>query len=219
MRTSGDIDVLAKVAFDSAEHELVGLCALEDKDACMAVGRCSGPKFVWKPALGKPGTSSMRCSRITAAWEAVVTWLRCLIVYWDAEAGAARCHLPTVSKARWRLCFQDWTVLGSSVHAKAFRWWTSVLTLDILRYKPKVQLLLQSAVKIAKAARSFDERKATNNWLSWLKEGPAKGLGAQHRMSRNKWRRQPANASSRAGLRDYGGLVQVGGTRTVHLSA
>ena len=45
-------------------------------------------------------------------------------------------------------------------------------------------VLLRGTANIAAAARKHDESQCAQSWLSWLQEGPAKGLGAQHYISR-----------------------------------
>jgi hypothetical protein len=179
-----DIDAAAKNAFDCAEAELIDLCGLDGKDAVMASGRARGPRFVMKPALGIPGSSYSRCSRITAAWDSIASWLRIVLLHWGADFNAAHCHLPTLQKTRWRLCFYDWSSLGSCVHAKALRWWVSNISLAVLRDKARVFLLHSGASKVSAAAHMHDECKAQQSWRSWLTEGPCRGIGAQHRMSR-----------------------------------
>eukprot|EP00973_Karenia_brevis_P068016 9461997-Karenia_brevis.AAC.1 len=38
--------------------------------------------------------------------------------------------------------------------------------------------------KIATAAKAHDVHKFNASWKSWLSEGPSRGIGRQHRMSR-----------------------------------
>jgi len=126
------IDDLAIATFEAAETELVELFGLEGKDAALAQGRSSGPKFVMKPALGSPGSPSARCSRVTAAWDCIAAWFKILLVHWGADIGSGG-HLPTFMKTKWKLCHQEWAYLGNGRNALAFREWFRKVRSDVLQ--------------------------------------------------------------------------------------
>eukprot|EP00973_Karenia_brevis_P036981 5097739-Karenia_brevis.AAC.1 len=44
--------------------------------------------------------------------------------------------------------------------------------------------LRRTAEAIAGRAAKYDESKARRAWLTWIRDGPAKSLGRQHRLSR-----------------------------------
>jgi hypothetical protein len=65
-----------------------------------------------------------------------------------------------------------------------FKRWIDAVRLCDFQDKVKVHLLCRSAKAIAAVAHQHDDQAARVAWTSWLQEGPAKGLGRQHKMSR-----------------------------------
>ena len=61
------------------EEESAELLGLEGKQLSSFGGRSDGPKFVWKPAVGKPGSSALAVSRTTRAWQVASCWLLAVI--------------------------------------------------------------------------------------------------------------------------------------------
>ena len=47
-----------------------------------------------------------------------------------------------------------------------------------------MKFFLSGAKKASKAADSLAAKQTVNRWMKWINEGPAKGLGKQHRMTR-----------------------------------
>ena len=119
-----------------------------------------------------------------AAWDCIASWFRLVLIHWDAIESTSRCHLPTLQKAKWRLCFHDWSPLGNSRHAKALRWWIAHIDFGVLNDKLRVIVLMREASSISGKAHRHDEHASQQAWRSWLTEGPSNALGVQHRMSR-----------------------------------
>ena len=163
--------------------ELTEAAGLSGKDAQLASGREKGPKLAMKPALGNPGSARGRCSKITCAWDSVASWLKLLLIHWGAGYGS-RGHMHTLVKTRWNLCYWKWDNLGDSISVRYFIKWCSRFTSSSLHDKVWVLLMYRSTKAIAAAAHSHDQNSSRQAWVSWLHEGPAKGLGRQHRMSR-----------------------------------
>ena len=123
----------------------------------MMCGRHEGPKFAWKPALGRPGSDLPRCSKVTAAWRSVSQWLRLLLVHWGSEHGGSG-HLPTLMQAKWRIIHGRWEHVQCSHNGTVFVDWLSRISSVQLQDKVKVIQLHRAADSIAKAATEYDIR-------------------------------------------------------------
>lgn len=180
---AGDIDALARLAFELAEKELVSMHGLEDREARKHIGRAQGPRFVMKPALGPKGSCLPRCSRVTAAWDTIACWLKLLVIHWSSQSiNSAAGH--TARNAQRRLLHTKWDDLGYGRHAVALQIWVSSLSLSMLADKIRVIAIMKAVAVVAGKAHAHDAQVARNRWSLWLNEGPASGLGRQHKMSR-----------------------------------
>ena len=70
------------------------------------------------------------------------------------------------------------------MHAVALQVWAGSVSAAQLTEKCVVIAIMRAACDVARKAHMYDDSTARNSWMSWLQEGPAGGLGRQHRMSR-----------------------------------
>ena len=178
-----DIDSLAALAFQLADAELCAMHGLTGEDARKASGRDRGPKFVWKVAVGPPGSSQPRCSAVTSAWKTVSAWLKLLLIHWHSQFGASGCF-RTLQNTKRKLVHTDWSFLGSGINATIFRTWYASLLPTMLGNNVGIMFLHKAVSSVAESAAKYDQNQSRASWLSWLENGPSRGLGKQHRMSR-----------------------------------
>ena len=65
---------------------------------------------------------------------------------------------------------------------KNFDDWKKVITLDMLQHDTVAKMLEEAARKQAESEEAAAGKAATKKWISWMHEGPAAGLGRQHKM-------------------------------------
>ena len=70
------------------------------------------------------------------------------------------------------------------VAMKAFADWKKTITLDMLKHEAVAMMLEEVAKKQADNEEAAAGKAATLKWASWMHEGPAAGLGRQHKMSK-----------------------------------
>ena len=179
---SNDLESKARLALNLVETELHDIMRFEHSKEPRG-GRADGPVFKWKPALGRVGSQQLRISPVSVAWGVVASALKRMLVHWHVQQ-SGQGHLATVIKARATILSGSWKHLGEGTGARAFRWWIRNLDHRVLYSIHAVAQLSRTIGKIAEDARKYDARQSTRRWLSWLREGPAAGLGRQHQMSR-----------------------------------
>ena len=127
------------------------------------------------------GIRSTRVSLVTTAWKATAAWLL------DVQRGLGSPSAglqQAAGRARWKLRRQVWRFRPGCKHAAAFQEWFGKVQLASLDCRVEVARLRVTAAAIAKRASEHDRQRRWRAWQSWLKEGPAQGLGRQHRMTR-----------------------------------
>jgi hypothetical protein len=67
---------------------------------------------------------------------------------------------------------------------KVFSDWRKAISLGMLQHDSVTVMLEDVAVKQADREEAAASKATTLKWVSWLHEGPAAGLGRQHRMSK-----------------------------------
>ena len=155
------------------ERQLSAVAGLSPAEQDSHSGRLEGPKLRWRPAM-KEVAGLRRASAAHGAWALTAKWLR------------AMRHLPTGSKGSARL----WKAVRSHRHPGhrcpdlwCFDAWQAALPVVAC-----TAALADALVEVADhmrdklAVRAVERCKA--DWVSWLQEGPARGLGRQHKMSR-----------------------------------
>lgn len=163
------------------EDQIVAVMGLEGKEADKAKHRAQGPRFVIKPALGPPGSKQPRCSVITTAWRSAAGWL---LAVQRALGSPERGLAKAADRARWRLQHHHWKFVRTSKHVSAFLRWMGEVRRADLNDRRAVAQLLSTASIVADKATEHDDRRAQASWLSRSRDGPARGLGRQHRLSR-----------------------------------
>ena len=206
-KVGNDIDSVAELAFVLAEKELVSMHGIEEDEAARYGGRSHGPRFVLKPALGLPGSHMPRCSRVTAAWDTIASWFKLLVIHWSClglQSGAGR----TADNARRLILHTSWEQLGHGRHAVALQTWTSSLSPSLLLDKTWVIAVMRAVSQVAEQAHAHDSHLSQSRWTLWLNEGPASGLGRQHKMSRTATGWIPCKVGQTSQVEDdEGGLV------------
>ena len=154
------------------EDQLVSVMGLEGKEAKKAKGRAQGPRFVMKPALGPPGSQHPRCSVITTAWRSASGWLLAV----QRGLGSPALGLSKAAdRARWRIRHHRWKFDRPSKHSLAFERWMRQVNGSDLNDRQVVAHLRSTASIVATQATEHDDRRARAAWLSWVRDGPARG--------------------------------------------
>ena len=138
-------------------------------------GRANGPTFRWRNAYGPLSSDIGRTSPVARAWRRTATWLADII-----QAGV---FSREAASARW-LVFHYNHKLPSSLDACAFSEWVKAICTQMLLNRSWAECLAQVATKAAEQAERQAYQAASRTWASWLIDGPCKGLGRQHRLSR-----------------------------------
>ena len=170
------------------------MCARSTLTCDDATRRAQGPAFVLQPAMGQVGTDGTRVQPTTSAWQILAAWLGqvqqalCTLRVLHSRTTPeprTRCHPAcTVARVRARLVRHDWSYLGTTDLAAEFRSWLTSIDLQLLYDIPYVVSIRCATVKRATALAAHDLTERRKSWVSWLHNGPAAGLGRQHRMTR-----------------------------------
>ena len=155
---------------------------LTPEEAAKTQSRAEGTKFAWKPALGKCDVSKARTTSVSRAWRRTATWL--------TEASKTKLEIRK-REAWWKIMWYEHPkpleVLATEPQKaamRAFTVWRGKLTLNMLRLEAVAAMLQEVASKQADIEEAAAGKAATLKWVSWLHEGPATGLGRQHKMSK-----------------------------------
>ena len=62
--------------------------------------------------------------------------------------------------------------------------WREAITLSMMQQEAVSLMLEEVATRQAEREEAAASKAITLKWVSWLHEGPAAGLGRQHRMSK-----------------------------------
>ena len=168
----------------SIEQELTDVMGLDEHQKRRASGRAAGPRFIFKPALGPPGSSLAKVSPSTEAWRMAAAWLRRIQQGYTGTGGLGGVLDHGAMRARYNLCAADWKALDGDDRSVEFRQWHRAISFRDLSNGGQVQQLLCHAHEKALEHDRKDQRAALLSWRNWLVEGPASGLKRQHRVSR-----------------------------------
>ena len=161
-----------------------------------------------KAALGEIASPYPRVAPVTAAWWTVAAWLLQLL---QALITTQTTGKPPNGRALGCICrivrrfrLHQWADLGDLGDTEAFRHWFGAVKHHLLMNKQYVVWLRLDAQLRAKAVSRRDIDARRRSWQSWLQEGPAQGLGRQHRMSRvvGGWIPAPVGCAALAGEAD-----------------
>ena len=111
-----------------AELDFADMMAIDGKDRENLCVRKFGPKFVFRPALSKPGSCSAKVSAITLAWKSSARWLADILKAF--KPGASSAILSRASRAKWHMQYHCWDNLGNTIHASAFLNWANSLSVS-----------------------------------------------------------------------------------------
>jgi hypothetical protein len=104
------------------------------------------------------------------------------------HAGQPTQRIAASSRAahRARRCLKSaiTSVVCLPEHTAALRAWLGAITPGMLDDPVHLAVLAATAENAAQRSIKEDLKRSSNSWRTWLKEGPASGLGRQHRMSR-----------------------------------
>eukprot|EP00973_Karenia_brevis_P052072 7232211-Karenia_brevis.AAC.1 len=123
-----DLSIMLATWFDRVEEELYDILG---QSGVNTQRRSQGPRFVTRPALGKPGSALPRVSPVTVAWRTLATWFTCLIANWGMDDNGLQAS-HTARRARWRLLNTQWHYLGNGRHGPALRSWVANLSGPLL---------------------------------------------------------------------------------------
>ena len=162
------------------EDELNGICGNDSEKTANHPSRCDGPQFVWRTLCGAVALEGNRSTCISRCWRRTADWLNKLANAKTSDQAATE---------QWKIRFyaHDFPPYPTPEVYKemvAFKVWRDFLTPAIIGNKIWVNCFAASALKIAEAAEAQADHASTARFLNWLHEGPAAGLGRQHKLSR-----------------------------------
>ena len=188
------------------ERQLSAICGFDAKQTTLHSGRADGAGFKWADPCGSPAQANRRATPFTRAWRSLAGWIleaKGLVVKMRGVAptpggcgggGAGGVWRSVV----WRILFHDFRLPAARSHWAAF--WPSdgdaaVQETEILTFRSGLTegmlgcpAALQRLFEIASERAHTLERKAVadaaRELSKWLREGPADGLGRQHRLSK-----------------------------------
>ena len=167
---------------DRTEAQVAGLCNLSPEKAAKFQCRSSGAKFALKCPLGTPSSGGAKFSPLTAALRCLADWLTGIAV---GSSPLARPHLVAKAKRNvWLVLTARWEYVGDGRHAKMFRQWVSLITLERLLDRVYLNWMRVAVAQAADKAARHDANAAQAAWSSWINDGPAKSLGRHHRMTK-----------------------------------
>ncbi len=164
-----------------AERHLSHLAGHDEGERAAHGGRSDGPSFVWRPACGPPVGDSNLLDGIARAWSLSAEWLRRVA---SCPVGSRSWRLARFNFSHYR---HDWhkCQTPSEVHdIVTFEAWRLAASRCDLTRGPVIQSLVTAATDIADSFRAHVQWVKFKSWSAWLHEGPAGGLGRQHRLSR-----------------------------------
>ena len=157
------------------EKQLSAICSHDDDTAAAHAGRNSGPRLTWKPALMMNGIIQ-RAPPVLKAWALTAKWLRALACLHPSSKGAHR--------LRTAICQHAHQGDLNALDFLLFRQWQSQLSPAMLAVSGVPDSLVAVATTMYDRLNGLAIHKKHAAWLSWLTEGPGRGLSRQHKMSR-----------------------------------
>ena len=167
--------------FTLVEQQLADIQMIEGRSRERFICRGVGPRFVWRPAVGAPGSQQPRLSAITRAWSATASWLTDVLLTFSSDRLLVQQRGRKMAR---RLINHKWENLGQSVHAMAFQQWYSTITVEVLSCRTSLCWFRATARLIADQAQRYDLAKSRAAFLSWLYDGPAKTIRRLHQLTR-----------------------------------
>ncbi len=123
---------------------------------------------------GNRTTSMSRCWRRTASWLAKLAKAKT-----EDQAEAERWKIRFYAHD-----FPPYPSMEVDREMVAFNVWRRWLAPAVLKDRVWTECFAEHATKFAENAEAQAERAATFRFHNWLHEGPAAGLGRQHKLSR-----------------------------------
>jgi len=175
-----DVDVQYGATYDMAEHVACEILGIDGARCAAYTGRAGGTRYVMAP-LDPPRTDV--CEKVSP-----------LGVSWRTGAAVLRRLQAAVGKHTWRhqvllalgaLDRAEQRVAGDERRAGWHAWCRQVkgATVEPIDRAMLGQLGAVAAASAKRVAQQ-DARTSRNAFLTWLHEGPAAGLGRQHRFTR-----------------------------------
>ena len=208
--TGIDLEAATAQFFEAAEGRLSSISGHDPKEAALHAGRGAGPAFKWVCAGGPIAQVRPRTTPLSQAWRRIAGWLRRLgliderlerLSAYDGEtragsvgprpggdSGPSRRQLQMEAHGiEWRVLFYDHRVRHDASEVTALEYlglsqFRDSLTWEALRCRAAVAMLQGVAEDTAARLETNALRRSIAESISWLHEGPAGGLGRQHRM-------------------------------------
>ena len=167
---------------DRVESLIAGMCMLEGHDIAKMQCRSEGPKIVYQPAVGKPGSMCPRVSAITTAWRSLDIWIADVIRGRNASPSSSFGRKS--ARAAWHIRFHDWGHLKDSKHSRCYLQWVGSITPTILSCNVSLTYIKWATARVAKSALEYDRAQANTAFKSWL-TGDSKCTNSRmHHMTR-----------------------------------
>ena len=161
-RSRAELDEAYLKWIGRVEEQIADTGNIHDRDRKEFCTRTKGARFVWKCALGNPGSGGRRVSQITLAWRVVASWLT------DVAQSFGRKPPPqaqaVADRAKRRLKIHCWQHIGKSVHAVVFKQWLANAVEAGFEDRVAVHWLRSSASLVADRAATHDKRRADAAW-------------------------------------------------------
>ena len=175
-------DLEYKLCIERIESELASLSGLTGRKLAEHTGRANGVGYKWTHASTEQPAGSSRTTAMSRAWRRTSKWLRDL----------QRCKCPTRADGiRWRILYYAHERPPPNIGTEqlqdamfVFDLWRGQLRWSNLHYPPALEMMAAAAERQAQTEEAAACKHAFQEFLSWLKEGPAGGLRRQHRFTR-----------------------------------
>ncbi len=91
---------------DRFESVIADMCMLNGRQRDKLCCRSDGPRLVFQPAVGKPGSVCPRVSLVTVAWRSLDNWLADIMRGRNTAAASAASR--KAARAAWHIQFHSW---------------------------------------------------------------------------------------------------------------
>ena len=166
--------------FRVAETEFWQIMGKELNQRNIGHSRCAGPRFVWRSPLDTPATASFKTTMASRAWRTSAAWLK-RIIHHPGSSVAWKCNRNLMF---FKHDFPRTPDTQQFDDFQLFTAWRDMLTWDMLGHDAWAKTLFKVAGAQAAVLEDNAYKRSFADWLSWLQEGPANGLGRKHRMSK-----------------------------------
>ena len=170
-----------------------------EKDTWSTRGR--GARFVWVTAAGMPATNAPLANKATVTWTAIVRYLKGV-----AAASGVVGRVRKVDRECWRHSCNCRNRLRHIAlrreedgEVQRIQEWLKAMFLSDQWVEGKVVGYVAEAVRYLGVVQTSLNSRMHEDWMRWLVDGPAGGIGRQHRFLRTPQGWTPSSLGRKRG--------------------